>query len=337
VADNIEAPAADGAEPAATKKTGILLANLGSPTAPTTSAVRRFLKEFLWDPRVVNLPRPVWWLILHLFVLPFRPHRSAKAYRKIWQEQGSPLIFLTMQLTGRVADKLKAKGVTTQHVMRYGETSIAKQLRAFREAGVDNLIVLPLYPQYSSTTTASVYDDMVKELNTWKHLPNIHFISDYHQHSHYIAAVADSIKQSWQKHGKNELLLMSFHGLPEQLTKWGDPYFHQCHTTAALIADKLALAEHEWQLVFQSRFGKAQWLKPYCVDTLMGLPGRGIKKVDVVCPGFAVDCLETLEEIAMENKAVFMAAGGEDYRYIPALNDSEMHVNAIVNLLEQKL
>ncbi len=319
------------------KKTGVLLANLGSPTAPTTSAVRRFLKDFLWDPRVVNLPRPLWWVILHFFVLPFRPHKSAKAYRKIWDENGSPLAFWTMQLAGQVADKLSAKGVTVNYVMRYGEPSIAKQLRVFKEAGIENLIVLPLYPQYSSTTTASIYDDVVKELNKWRHLPSIQFISDYHRDSHYIAAVADSIEQTWREQGKNELLLMSFHGLPEQLTKRGDPYFHQCHKTAALIAEKLGLNEKQWLIVFQSRFGKAQWLKPYCVDTLKSLPGQGVKTVDVVCPGFAVDCLETLEEIAMENKSIFMKAGGTDYRYIAALNDSEAHVSAIVNLIEQKL
>lgn len=319
------------------KKTGVLLANLGSPTAPTTSAVRRFLKDFLWDPRVVNLPRPLWWVILHFFVLPFRPHKSAKAYRKIWDENGSPLAFWTMQLAGQVADKLSAKGVTVNHVMRYGEPAIAKQLRVFKEAGIENLIVLPLYPQYSSTTTASIYDDVVKELNKWRHLPSIQFISDYHRDSHYIAAVADSIEQTWREQGKNELLLMSFHGLPEQLTKRGDPYFHQCHKTAALIAEKLGLNEKQWLIVFQSRFGRAQWLKPYCVDTLKSLPGQGVKTVDVVCPGFAVDCLETLEEIAMENKSIFMQAGGIDYRYIAALNDSEAHVSAIVNLIEQKL
>jgi len=319
------------------KKTGVLLANLGSPTAPTTSAVRRFLKDFLWDPRVVNLPRPLWWVILHFFVLPFRPHKSAKAYRKIWDENGSPLAFWTMQLAGQVADKLSAKGVTVNYVMRYGEPAIAKQLRVFKEAGIENLIVLPLYPQYSSTTTASIYDDVVKELNKWRHLPSIQFISDYHRDSHYIAAVADSIEQTWREQGKNELLLMSFHGLPEQLTKRGDPYFHQCHKTAALIAEKLGLNEKQWLIVFQSRFGKAQWLKPYCVDTLKSLPGQGVKTVDVVCPGFAVDCLETLEEIAMENKSIFMQAGGIDYRYIAALNDSEAHVSAIVNLIEQKL
>jgi protoporphyrin/coproporphyrin ferrochelatase len=321
----------------ATKKTAVLLANLGSPTAPTTSAVRQFLKDFLWDPRVVNLPRPLWWLILHLIVLPFRPSRSATAYRKIWSDKGSPLIYLTRQLTGKVADKLSAKGVTTDYAMRYGEPSIAKQLKRFKQQGITDLVVLPLYPQYSSTTTASIYDAVIKELNEWRHLPSIQFISDYHQDKHYIAAVADSIEQIWREQGKNELLLMSFHGLPEQLTKWGDPYFHQCQETAVLIAEKLCLNEKQWLLVFQSRFGKAEWLKPYCVDTLQKFPGQGIKTVDVVCPGFAVDCLETLEEIAMENRSVFMESGGVNYRYIPALNDSEAHVNAITGLLEQKL
>ena len=319
------------------KKTGVLLANLGSPAAPTTKAVRRFLRDFLWDPRVVNIPRPLWWIILHFIVLPFRPGKSLKAYKKIWDEKGSPLIFLTRQLTEKVADKLNTKGVLTDYAMRYGEPSIATKLRDFRKEGITDLIVLPLYPQYSSTTTASIYDDVVKELNQWRHLPSIHFISDYYQDSLYITAVADSITQSWQSRGKNQLLLMSFHGLPAQLTKWGDPYFYHCQKTAALIAEKLNLKENEWQMVFQSRFGKAEWLKPYCLDTLQGLPKQGIKKIDVVCPGFAVDCLETLEEIAMENKSLFIAAGGEVYQYIAALNDSEIHVDALVGLLEHKL
>lgn len=315
------------------KKIGILLANLGSPTAPTTKAVRRFLKDFLGDPRVVNLPRSLWWLILNFFVLPFRPSRSAKAYRKVWHEKGSPLTYLTRQLTENVAEQLKPKGISVNYAMRYGEPSIATQLKAFKKAGITDVIVLPLYPQYSSTTTASIYDDLTKELKQWRHLPSFEFISDYHQDSHYIAAVAASIEQAWREQAKNELLVMSFHGLPEQLTKWGDPYFHQCHKTAALIAEKLGLTEKQWMIVFQSRFGKAQWLKPYCVDTLQVLPTQGIKAIDIVCPGFAVDCLETLEEIAMENKAIFIEAGGTDYRYIPCLNDSQAHVDALINLL----
>lgn len=320
-----------------TKKTGVLLANLGSPTAPTTKAVRRFLSDFLWDPRVVNLPRPLWWMILNFFVLPFRPSKSAKAYQKVWHEKGSPLTYMTRELTEKLAEKLTPKEVVTNYAMRYGEPSIANQLKAFKADGVTDVIVLPLYPQYSSTTTASIYDDLVKELNQWRHLPNFQFISDYHQDDHYIAAVAESIEQAWREQDKNELLIMSFHGLPAVLTKWGDPYFHQCHKTATLIAEKLGLNEKEWMIVFQSRFGKAEWLKPYCVDTLEELPGQGIKKVDLVCPGFAVDCLETLEEIAMENKSIFMEAGGTDYRYISALNDSDSHVSAIINLIEKKL
>jgi len=315
------------------KKIGIILANLGSPTAPTTKAVRRFLKDFLGDPRVVNLPRPLWWLILNFFVLPFRPSRSAKAYRKVWHEKGSPLTYMTRQLSEKVAEQLKPKGITVNYAMRYGEPSIATQLKAFKKEGITDVMVLPLYPQYSSTTTASIYDDLTKELKQWRHLPSFQFISDYHQDSNYIAAVAASIEKAWLEQAKNELLVMSFHGLPEQLTVWGDPYFHQCHKTAALIAEKLGLTEKQWMIVFQSRFGKAQWLKPYCVDTLQALPTQGIKAIDIVCPGFAVDCLETLEEIAMENKSIFMEAGGSDYRYIACLNDSQAHVDALINLL----
>jgi protoporphyrin/coproporphyrin ferrochelatase len=317
-----------------TKKTGVLLANLGSPTAPTTSAVRRFLKDFLGDPRVVNIPRPIWLVILYLFVLPLRPAKSAQAYKKIWTEKGSPLTYLTRQLAEKLAENLSVKGVATTYAMRYGEPSIASQLQKLKKQDIDNIIVLPLYPQYSSTTTASIYDDFVKELNLWRHLPSFQFISEYHQYDGYISAIAGLVNSAWQEHGKNELLVMSFHGLPELLTKLGDPYYYQCQKTAMLIAEKLGLGENQWLLVFQSRFGKAEWLKPYCADTLQKLPGQGIKTVDVICPGFGVDCLETLEEMAMENKHIFIEAGGVEYRYIAALNDSDAHVNAIINLLE---
>jgi ferrochelatase len=220
--------------------------------------------------------------------------------------------------------------------MRYGEPSIAAQLHLFKEENIDNLVILPLYPQYSSTTTASVFDAVADELKTWRHIPEFRFFSNYYQSPDYIAAVVKSIQHSWNLHGKHELLLMSFHGLPEVLTKWGDPYFEHCRQTAAEIARQLSLQDHEWQMVFQSRFGKAEWLKPYCVDTLQELPKRGIKTVDIVCPGFAVDCLETLEEIAIANKEEFLKAGGSAYHYIAALNDSDAHVDVIANLLEQK-
>ena len=320
-----------------TKKTAVILANLGSPTAPTTKAVRKFLADFLGDPRVVNIPRPIWWIILNCFVLPFRPSKSAKAYKKIWHEKGSPLAYLTREMTEKLAVQLAEKGVVTDYAMRYGEPSIATRLKEFKEQGVTDVVVLPLYPQYSSTTTASIYDDLIKELNHWWHIPSFQFISDYHDNEHYIAALAESIQTAWQAQPKNELLVMSFHGLPELLTKKGDPYFHQCHKTATLLAEKLGLAEQEWKIVFQSRFGKAEWLKPYCVDTLEELPGLGVKTVDLVCPGFAVDCLETLEEIAMENKHVFMEAGGAEYRYIACLNDSDAQISAFIKMLEPKL
>jgi ferrochelatase len=316
------------------KKIGLLLVNLGSPASHSTTAVRRFLRSFLGDPRVVNLPRPLWWLILHCFILPFRPHKSAKAYRKIWhEEKGSPLTFYTRQLTEKVAEKLHDQDILVAHAMSYGDPSISEELQQLKSKGLSDLIVLPLYPQYSSTTTASVYDAVVKELNKWRHLPHFQFISDYHQDVFYITAIADSVKQAWLEQAKNEMLIMSFHGLPEQLTTMGDPYFYHCNQSAILIAEKLGLDNSQWKIVFQSRFGKAEWLKPYCLDTLKELPDQGVKSVDVICPGFAVDCLETLEEIAMENCSAFMAAGGENYRYIPALNDSDVHVDVIIGLM----
>jgi ferrochelatase len=327
----------NGIKPESERKTGVILANLGSPSAPTTSAVRKFLRDFLGDPRVVNIPRPIWWLILNLFILPFRPKKSLKAYQKIWTEHGSPLIHLTKQFATKLNAQYQHSPVLVDYAMRYGEPSIANTLRKLKQSGVNDFIVIPLYPQYSSTTTASVYDDLVKELNQWRHLPTVQFISDYHQHPAYISAIASSVQQHWQEHGKQALLLMSFHGLPEQLTKWGDPYFYQCQNTAALIAKELGLKENEWMLVFQSRFGKAEWLKPYCADTLEKMPAQGIKNLDVICPGFAVDCLETLEEIAMENKHIFMEAGGEVYNYIPCLNDSDTHVQFFVQLLKNKI
>ena len=314
------------------KKTAILLVNLGSPTEPTPKAVRRFLKQFLWDKRVVNIPRPVWWLILHCFVLTFRPKKSAHAYQAIWTEHGSPLTLYTKALTEKLAKALP--DYTVNYAMRYGEPSIANRFREFKQAGVDEVVVLPLYPQYSSTTTVSVYDDLIAEFNAQWHIPSFKFISDYHNNPQYIHALAESIKQSWQQHGKRELLLLSFHGVPAFLTQKGDPYFYHCQKTAELLATELGLSDKQWRLVFQSRFGKAEWLKPYCVETLEALPKEGITSVDVICAGFSVDCLETLEEIAITNKEIFIEAGGKDYHYIPALNDSDAHVQVLLNVLE---
>lgn len=317
----------------ADKKIGVLLANLGSPAEPTVPAVRKFLKDFLGDKRVVNIPRFVWLPILNCFILPFRPKKSLEAYLRIWDKKGSPLTFLTRQLTEKLSTKLVSQNIVVDYAMSYGEPSIPSQLQKLQEQNVTDVIIVPLYPQYSSTTTASVYDSVVKEFNARWHFPSFRFVSDYHQNAVYIAKLAESIENAWREQPKNELLVMSFHGLPEMLTKKGDPYFYQCQKTAELLAAKLGLKENEWKLVFQSRFGKAEWLKPYCVDVLEKLPKEGIKNVDLVCPGFAVDCLETLEEIAMENKHVFEQAGGENYRYISALNDSDANVAVMLDIL----
>ncbi len=315
------------------KKTGVLLVNLGSPAAPTRSAVRRYLKDFLSDPRVVNLPRALWGLILHILVLPFRSGKSAKSYRKIWTDQGAPLIIYTDRLTKKLASSLNSCSIYVEMAMRYGQPEITGKLKLFQQQDISRLIIIPLYPQYSSTTTASVFDVVGDFYGQEKFIPELHFINDYHQNSLYIKSVADRIKADWLQREKPELLLLSFHGLPAKLSEWGDPYAEQCQRTAELIAEQLQLDEKDWKIVFQSRFGKAEWLQPYCVDSLRELPKNGIKRVDIVCPGFSVDCLETLEEINITNKKIFFDAGGECYRYIPALNADENHVEILKGLI----
>lgn len=320
--------------PKNSSKIGVLVVNLGSPSSTKTSDVRAYLKQFLWDRRVVNLPRSLWWLILHGFVLPFRPRKSARAYKKIWQKKGSPLILFTQELTKKTARAIKKtnKNMLVDYAMRYGKPSIEEKLLQLKKQNCNEIIIIPLYPQYSSTTTASVYDEVMDILKSWRHIPSLRFISDYSQHPLYIKAIADSIRQSWKKQ-RGDLLLMSFHGLPKKLTDWGDPYFNQCQITAQLIAEELNLESSQWKVVFQSRFGKAEWLKPYCIEVLEDLPQQEIKNIDVICPGFAVDCLETLEEIAITNKEIFTKAGGKNYHYIPALNDSSMQINLLLDLI----
>ena len=316
------------------KKIGVLLVNLGSPNSPSTGDVRRFLREFLGDPRVVNLPRPLWWLILNFFVLPFRPRKSAHAYQSIWTEQGSPLVVFTQQLTAKLAARYANEDLLIDCAMRYGKPSLREKLQNFKSQAVDEILILPLYPQYSSTTTASIFDVVVEEFLGWRHMPSLHFLSNYYDNPAHIAALAASIREHWQTHGQAELLLLSFHGLPAKLTEWGDPYFHHCQATGRLLAEQLGLQDKQWQLVFQSRFGKTEWLKPYCVEVLQDLPKQGVKNIDIVCPGFPVDCLETLEEIALTNRDIFLAAGGETYRYIPALNASDSHVEVMIDLIK---
>jgi protoporphyrin/coproporphyrin ferrochelatase len=288
---------------------------------------------------VVEIPRPLWWLILHGIVLRVRPKKSARAYRAIWTEQGSPLLALTEQLASALRAELRERGLnlSLEIAMRYGKPSLPDRLETLKRNGVDRIWIVPLYPQYAAATNASIFDAVSDALRRWRHVPELGFVSDYHDDRRYIAAVGAGIRQHWEAHGKAEMLLMSFHGLPERSRALGDPYHEQCLRTGQLVAEFLGLEENAWKIVFQSRFGPAQWIKPYCVEVLKALPDEGVKSVDVVCPGFAVDCLETLEEIAIANREIFLEAGGESYRYVPALNSRPEHVRMLADLLEDKL
>ena len=315
-------------------KTAVFLVNLGTPQAPTAKALRRYLAEFLWDPRVVEIPRPIWWIILNMFILPLRPRRSAKLYQKIWTPEGSPLLINSQKLAENLQKKLGDK-TRVVLAMRYGQPSIKSALDKMREQGIQHFIVIPLYPQYSAATNGSIFDAIAKQLKKWRHVPELYFLSNYYYLPSYIDAIAGSIENYWQEHGKDHYLLFSFHGIPKRNVQLGDPYQAECEATVKQVAEKLKLSATQYQLVFQSRFGPAEWLQPYCDETLKKLPSQGIKKVAVICPGFAVDCLETLEEIAEQNQELFLQAGGESYHYIPALNDSVEHIDVFFHLIEK--
>lgn len=319
---------------------GVLITNLGTPDAPTAPALRRYLKEFLWDPRVVEVPRPVWWLILNGIILTFRPKRSAAKYATIWTEAGSPLLAITQEQAQGLRERFIAAGDDDIPIvvgMRYGNPGIGRALNQLREQGVRQVLVLPLYPQYSASTVASTLDAVQAELRRWRWTPDLHFVSGYYQESGYIQALASSVRAHWAEHGRAERLLMSFHGVPKRYLLAGDPYHCQCHSTARQLAAALELTEEQWQITFQSRFGRAEWLRPYTDATLAALPGQGTRRVDVICPGFAADCLETLEEIMEENREIFLEAGGEQFRYIPALNARPEHLDFLVEFLQRHL
>ncbi len=315
---------------------GVLVVNLGTPDAPTPGALRRYLKQFLWDPRVVEIPRALWWLILHGIVLPTRPARSAKNYAKIWTPDGSPLLAIGKRQAQALRDVLmqRVKGpVHVELAMRYGNPSIVSALEKLRAAKARRIVVLPLYPQYSATTTASTFDAIADVLKRWRWIPELRFVNQYHDDAGYIQALVSSIREIWEKHGQPRKLLFSFHGIPKRNLLLGDPYHCHCQKTARLIAERLQLKEDQWQLTFQSRFGKAEWLKPYTQQTLVELAKKGTTNVHVVCPGFPADCLETLEEIDGENREAFLHAGGKDFRYIPALNDGAEHIHALAAIV----
>ena len=320
-------------------KTGVLLLNLGTPDAPTSSSVRRYLDEFLSDPRVIDKPRWLWWIILHAIILRFRPRKAAHAYQQIWTEQGSPLLTISKNQAIKLQALLAKKypNVAVKLGMRYGSPSTKDALNSFKNNNTNNLVILPLYPQYSATTTASTFDAIAKVFKSWRRLPSLDFISHYHDNPLYITTLAISITEFRQTHGQAEKLIMSFHGLPKSYLIAGDPYFCECQKTARLLAEELNLSDEQWMITFQSRMGVEEWLSPYTDESLEQLAQQGVKNVQVVCPGFSSDCLETLEEINMQNRDVFLAAGGEDYAYIPALNDSDAHINLMATLVSPHL
>jgi len=316
--------------------TGVLIVNLGTPDAPNAAALRRYLGEFLSDPRVVDLPRWLWRIMLHGVILRTRPARSAKAYQKVWTENGSPLLHISEQQQQALQQRLSTLSkdpIVVKLGMRYGNPSIKSALETLRAAHVQRLIVLPLYPQYSATTVASTFDAIAKVFKQWRWLPALRFNTDYHDHPAYIKSLADSVRRYWQQQGEPEKILFSFHGIPKRMFLAGDPYYCHCHKTARLLAEALALPEPQWELVFQSRFGREEWLKPYADLRLQALGAAKTKRVDVLCPGFPADCLETLEEIAQSFRDIYVQAGGEEFHYIPALNTDESHIDMMANLL----
>ncbi len=316
-------------------RTGVLLCNLGTPDAPTPAALKKYLAEFLSDPRVVELPRWQWLPVLHGIILNTRPARSAKLYQKVWTDEGSPLLVTSLAQRDKLQVALDASAdqIVVEIGMRYGNPSMQVALEALREKNCRKIIVLPLYPQYSGSTSGSTFDALTDILKSWRRVPELHVIDGYHDHEGYISALASSIRKHWAEHEKAEKLIFSFHGIPERYFKAGDPYPCFCRKTARLTAEALELAEGEWQVTFQSRFGKEPWVMPYTDETLQELARQGVKTVDVICPGFSVDCLETLEEIAGENRDLFKHAGGSELRYIPALNDDDAHIRLMASLV----
>ncbi len=325
-------------------KTGILLVNLGTPDEPTAPAVRRYLREFLSDQRVVEIPKPIWWLILNLIILTVRPAKTAKKYASVWMKEGSPLRVYTERQTqllrGYLGEKIKSP-LVVEHAMRYGNPSIRKGIDALKAKHCDRILVLPLYPQYASSTTGTVMDELGRVLANIRNVPGIRLVRNFHDHPAYIDAIVKNLLAHWMKIGrpdfKTDRLVMTFHGLPRFHLDKGDPYHCECHKSARLIAEQLGLGKDDYVVTFQSRFGRAEWLQPYTDGTLEKLGQSGIQRVDVICPGFAADCLETLEEIAMEAKETFLHAGGKAFNYLPVANDSEPFVQALLRVTEDNL
>ena len=321
-------------------KCGVLLVNLGTPEAPTARAVRRYLREFLSDPRVVEIPRTLWWFVLNLFILPSRPKQSARRYAQVWTADGSPLRVHTERqasmLRGYLGERIKMP-LVVDHAMRYGTPSISAAIARMKQQGCNRLLVLPLYPQYAASTTATALDAVGAAFARMRNQPALRFVRGFHDHPGYIAALARSINDYWMKNGRPARLVMSFHGVPRFSLDKGDPYHCECQVTARLLGAALKLAPDQYTIAFQSRFGRAQWLKPYTAEVLRDLGRQKTARVDVVCPGFVADCLETLEEIAIEGKTIFMTAGGREYHAIPCLNERDDWIHALADIAAANL
>ncbi|MDD2720080.1 MAG: ferrochelatase [Gallionella sp.] len=320
--------------------TGILLVNLGTPDAPTAQAVRPYLKQFLGDPRVVEIPRLVWWLILNGIILNVRPKKSAEKYASIWLSEGSPLRVYTEKqaalLKGFLGQRTDAR-FAVEVAMSYGNPSIAGALARLKAQNCQRILVLPMFPQYAASSTAPVFDQVYAALQKMRNVPALRTVRNFHDHPGYIGALAANISRYWQKHGRPDKLVMSFHGVPQYTLDKGDPYYCECHKTGRLLAEALGLTAEQYVVSFQSRFGKAEWVKPYTTATLLELGKQHTRRVDVVCPGFVADCLETLEEIAMEGKEDFQHAGGGEYHYIPCMNDNDDWIHALTDLVADNL
>ena len=318
--------------------TGILLVNLGTPDSPDKNALRRYLKEFLSDPRVIEVPKWIWWFILNGIILNTRPAKSAKAYKKIWSDTGSPLLSISLKQKQALEDRLLSElnaNIVVDIAMRYGNPSIESVLNKMREKKLQKLLVLPLYPQYSAATTASTFDAVTSILKQWRFVPELRFVNHYHDHTAYISALVESVRHHWAAHGKPDKLLFSYHGIPKDYFMAGDPYHCECYKTTRLVIEQLDLNEHEYLQTFQSRFGPREWLKPYTDETLKQWGEQGVSHVQVICPGFSADCLETLEEINIQNREIFISAGGKEFSYIPALNDNADHIEAISTIIHE--
>ena len=322
-------------------KIGVLLVNLGTPEQPTPKALRAYLKEFLSDNRVVEIPKLIWWMILNLIILPFRSKRSAKAYQSIWQSEGSPLLINTQALTNKVKQQFEQQNkdeFIIDVAMRYGTPSIDEKIQLLQQQGARKLLVLPLYPQYSATTTASTFDAVAQSFRKRRLIPELRFVNNYHNNDLYIKALANKVRAHWQEHGQAEKLVLSYHGIPRRNWDLGDPYACECHKTTRLLIEELSNdfdnVADKILTTFQSRFGKAEWIKPYTEATLKQLAKDGVTSVQVMCPGFSVDCLETLEEIKEENREYFIEAGGSKFQYIPCLNDDDAHAELMGNIID---